>query len=266
MSLFWRSWALVVLLMSAVLAMLVLLSTVQFNSILADFVQGRLAVLVQSTQLSFRSATRLGLPLAAVRNGSAILERARQTDSAIAAIHVFDPAGKTLFSTDTSPPEYIPATALKAHALSGDHVWRAETGDFLLSGMPIMSATSSHAIGGVVIAYPKTGLKTSVSAMGANLALYAAAIICLTAAVAGGVLRYGLRRLIAVSAGIEATFTAFEQEEWRHIAGGKAEAPPAVVGFGIDTRKLLSQFEAAEKQYIRAGMELARLEQPDKAD
>lgn len=103
MSLFWRTWGLVVLLVSVVLAALVLLSTVQFNAILSGFVQGRLAVLVQSAQLSFRSATNLGLSLASVRNGPAILERARQTDPQIAAIHVFDPQGRILLSTDTVP-------------------------------------------------------------------------------------------------------------------------------------------------------------------
>lgn len=261
MSLFWRSWALVVLLVSAVLAALVLLSTVQFSSILSSFVQGRLAVLVQSAQASFRSATSLGLPLASVRNGRAILERARQTAPQIAAIHVFDPDGRILLSTDTAPPVRIDAAALKAHALSGGGVWRAETGDHLLSGMPIPDATRHRVIGGVVIVYPTAGLQTSVRAMGANLALYAAAIILLMAGLAFFILRYGLRRLIAVFTGIEATFTAFEHQEWRHAAGGTSAAPPSVVGFGIDTRNLLSLFEAAEKQYVSAGTKLAALDQ-----
>lgn len=266
MSLFWRSWALVVLLMSAVLAALVLLSTVQFNSILTHFVQGRLSVLVQSTELSFRPATRLGLPLDGVRNGPAILERARQTDPAIAAIHVFDPSGRILLSTDTVPPAYIPPAALKAQALADDHVWRAETGDYLLSGMPVTHAANTRAIGGVVIVYPKADLETTVSAMGAYLAVYAVAILFLMAVAAAGVLRYGLRQLIAVFSGIEATFTAFEQEEWRHAAGGHGSAPPTVVGFGIDTRTLLGRFETAEKQYVSAGLELAQLEPTGKVE
>lgn len=265
MSLFWRSWGLVVLLVAAVLAALVLLSTVQFSSILSGFVQGRLAVLVQSAQLSFRSATGLGLPLASVRNGPAILERAKQTDPQIAAIHVFDPEGRILFSTDTVPPPRIDAAAMKAHASSKQSVWRAETTGALLSGMPIPDAAKRRVIGGVVIVYPTAGLETSVKAMGANLALYAAAITLLMGGAAIIILRYGLRRLVAVFRGINAAFTAFEQEEWRHAAGGTSVAPPPVVGFGIDTHTLLNLFEAAENEYITAGMELAALESPGKA-
>lgn len=264
MSLFWRSWGLVVLLVSAVLAALVLLSTLQFNTILSGFVQGRLAVLAQSAQLSFRSATSLGLPLASVRNGSAILERARQTDPQIAAIHVFDPEGRILFSTDTVPPARIDEAATKAHAASKQGVWRAETHDSLLSGMPIPDASKRRIIGGVVIVYPKVGLATSVRAMGANLALFAAAVTLLLGAAAIVCLRYGLGRLIAVFSGINATFTAFEQKEWRQAAGGTSVTPPPVVGFGIDTRMLSSLFEAAEKQYVSAGMELAALESAGK--
>lgn len=265
MSLFWRTWGLVVLLVSVVLAALVLLSTVQFNAILSGFVQGRLAVLVQSAQLSFRSATNLGLSLASVRNGPAILERARQTDPQIAAIHVFDPQGRILLSTDTVPPARILPAAMKAHAESHGGIWRAETGDALLSGMPIPDAAKHRAIGGVVIVYPKAGLETAVRAMGASLALYAAAIAVLMGGLALIILRYGLRRLITVYAGIDATFTAFEQSEWRHAAGGRSTLPPAIVGFGVDTRRLLSLFDAAEKQYIRAGTELSTMESAGKA-
>ncbi len=264
MSLFWRSWGLVVLLVSAVLAALVLLSTVQFNSILSGFVQGRLAVLVQSAQLSFRSATGLGLPLASVRNGPAILERARQTDPHIAAIHVFDPSGRILFSTDTVPPARIPEAAMKALAAARGGVWRAETNDALMSGMAIPDARR-RTIGGVVIVYPTAGLVTSVKAMGASLALYGAAITLLLGGVALVILRYGLRRLITVFAGINAAFTAFEQKEWRQAAGGTSVAPPPVAGFGVDTETLRGLFEAAEKQYVNAGLELTALESPDKA-
>ncbi|RTZ41470.1 hypothetical protein EKL30_12890 [Candidimonas sp. SYP-B2681] len=265
MSLFWRSWALVVLLVAVVLAALVVLSTVQFSTILSSLVQGRLAVLVQSVQLSFRSATSLGLPLASVRNGAAILERSRQRAPQIDAIHVFDRDGRVLLSTDTMPPARIESAAMHAHALSDGEIWRAETSNQLLSGMPILDAKKRRAIGGVVIVYPKAGLETPIKAMGASLALYAAAITLLMAGLAVFILRYGLRHLIAVFAGIEATFTAFEQHEWRHAAGGTSPAPPPVVGFGIDTRTLLSLSEAAEKQYISAGIELAALESSGKA-
>ncbi len=244
------------------MTVLLLLSTVQFSAILSNFVQGRLAVLVQSTELSFRSATALGLSLASVRNGPAILERARQTDPNISAIHVFDEEGRILQSTDAQPAPQIEAAGLAAHASSGGAVWRAETGDHLLSGKPILNALKTQPIGGVMVVYPKTGLQTSVRAIGASLALYAVGITAAVAALAIGVLRFGLRRLIAVFTGIEATFAAMEQREWRRAAGGTGSIPQPVFGFGIDTGALLNQFEIAERQYIGAGLELAALEAP----
>jgi hypothetical protein len=255
---------LVVLLVSVVLAALVLLSTVQFSAILSGFVQGRLAVLVQSAQGSFRSATSLGLPLSSVRNGRAILERVRQVSPQIAAIHVFDPTGRIIFSTDTSPAASLQATAMKVHGASKGGPWRAETNDYLLSGMPIPDATRKRSIGGVVIVYPKAGLQTTVRAMAASLALYAVAVTLLVGALGVFILRVGLHRLITVFAGIQATFRAFERREWRHAAGGTSAMPAPVVGAGIDTRSLPDLFDTAERQYVFAGQELAALDEDAK--
>ncbi len=260
MFLFWRSWTLVVLLTSVVMIILVLLSTIQFSAILSNFVQGRLAVLVQSTQLSLRSATGLGLSLASVRNAPAILERARQTDPNISAIHVFDQDGRILQSTDPEPATRIPAAGYAAHAVSAGGVWRAETSRYLLSGMGIPNALRTQSIGGVVILYPKTDLETSVWSMAASLSLRAAAIITILACAALGVLRLGLRRLIAIFTGLVAALAALARREWRRPAGGTGPNPRPVTGFGIDTGELLNGFELAEKQYVDAGLKLAALD------
>ena len=109
MSVFWRSWGTVVILVAIVLVVLAALTTLQFNSTLSRFIQGRLAVLAQTSQVSFSAVVALGLPLSTVRNAPAILERARQTDPQIAAIHVFEPAGRILHSTDPDHLTSVPA-------------------------------------------------------------------------------------------------------------------------------------------------------------
>src|SRR3546814_1835454 len=94
MALFWRIWAAVTLVNLAVLTIFVGLATLQFGNINSDLVGERLVVLADLTAAPFEAAAKIGLPLSTVRNADALLERARQTDGAILAIHVFDAAGR----------------------------------------------------------------------------------------------------------------------------------------------------------------------------
>src|SRR3546814_5264728 len=58
------------------------------------------------------------LPLSTVRNADALLERARQTDGAILAIHVFDAAGRIVHSTAEPAPAAISAETLAVRRAS----------------------------------------------------------------------------------------------------------------------------------------------------
>ena len=114
MALFWRIWTAVILVNLAVLALFVGLATLQFDSINASLVGERLSVLAGRTAAPFQAVARIGLSLSTVRNADALLERARQTDDVIIAIHVFDQAGRIVHSTDALPPAAIPTEALAA--------------------------------------------------------------------------------------------------------------------------------------------------------
>jgi hypothetical protein len=259
MSLFWRSWITVTALIATVLTVLAALSTVQFDAILSNFIQGRLSVLAQTAQAPFQSATDLGLPLSSVRNAQAILERARQTDFDILAVHLFDSVGTIIHSTDKEHPTSVRAEVLFAQAESESATWHAETEHRFLSGVTILDPAGEK-LGGVLVVYPKTGLDTAVGAMAAHLALY----IIITLVVVSGtgivILRLGLRRLIQVFTGIDATFATIERREWRRLAEGVDSAPQPVRGFGIDTGDLEQLLSAAEGRYIAAGKELAALD------
>ena len=260
MSIFWRSWVTVVILVATVLAVLATLTTLQFDSILSHFIQQRLSVLAETSRASFRSAAGLGLPLAGMRNAAAILERARQTDPNISAIHVFDPGGRILHSTDPDHATSVRAEVLFAQAASRDDTWYAETGEYFLSGGRILDRTG-NALGGLVIVYPKTDLETAVGAMTARLAIYAVGVLLAAALVAILALRLGLRDLLRVFSGIEAAFSAIERREWRRAAGGSDPMPEPVRGLGIDTSELTRLLQAAEERYVAAGQTLARFEQ-----
>ncbi|MDX1433357.1 MAG: hypothetical protein R3286_13015 [Gammaproteobacteria bacterium] len=260
MSIFWRSWVTVVILVAVVLGVLATLTTLQFDSILSHFIQQRLSVLAQTSRASFRAAAGLGLPLAGMRNAPAILERARQTDPNISAVHVFDVSGRILHSTDPNHTTSVRAEVLFAQSASRDDTWYTETGEHFLSGGRIHDL-SGKPLGGLVIVYPKTDLATAVDAMTARLATYALGVLMLAALVAIGLLRFGLRDLVRVFTGIETAFAAIERREWRRAAGGSDPMPEPVRGLGIDTSELTRLLQAAEERYVAAGQSLARLEQ-----
>lgn len=259
MSLFWRSWLTVTALIATVLAVLAALSTIQFDAILSNFIQGRLSVLAQTAQAPFQSATDLGLPLSSVRNARAILERARQTDFDISAVHLFDRAGSIVHSTDKDHPTSVRAEVLFAQSESESATWHAETGQHFFSGVTILDPADDK-LGGVVLVYPKTELDTAVAAMAAWLALYIIITLVVVAGIGIVILHLGLRRLIHVFTGIDAAFATIERCEWRRLAKGADTTPQPVRGFGIDTGDLEQLLRAAEDRYVAAGRELAALE------
>lgn len=259
MSLFWRSWVTVTMLIATVLTVLVGLSTVQFDAMLSNFIQGRLSVLAQTMQAPFKSATDLGLSLSSVRNAQAILERARQTDPDVSTVHVFDQVGSIVHSTDPRHPTSVPVEVLFAQSDAESPIWHTETGQNFLSGVTILDSAGKR-LGGVLVVYPKTDLDTAVGAMAARLAIYLIITLLVVAGMGIVILRFGLRSLIRVFTGIDATFVTIERREWRRLARGSDPAPQPVRGFGIDTGNLEQMLRAAEDRYIAAGKELAALE------
>jgi hypothetical protein len=139
MALFWRIWATVTLVNLAVLTIFVALATLQFGNINSGLVGERLVVLAERTAAPFKAAARIGLSLSTVRNADALLERARQTDDAILAIHVFDVAGRIVHSTVTPAPTAIPAGALFARTAADGAPWHREIADGFLSSIDIVS-------------------------------------------------------------------------------------------------------------------------------
>ncbi len=261
MSVFWRSWIIVVVLVITVLAVLAMLTALQFNTILSHFIHERLSVVSQTSQASFRAAVGLGLPLSSVRNSLAILERARQTDPNISAIHVFDVTGRILHSTDPKHTTSVRAEALFAQSVSEGDAWHTEIDEAFLNGSQIRNH-SNEIVGGLVIVYPRTDLVTSVGAMTARLLIYSTGVLIVVSIIGIGVLKFGLRDLIRVFTDIEAAFAFIERRQWRQAAGGSGSMPEPVRGFGVDTEELTHLLQSAEKQYIAAGQMLAAMENP----
>lgn len=252
MALFWRIWTAVVLVNLVVLTLFVGLAALQFDSINATLIGERLNVLAGRTAAPFRAAARIGLPLSTVRNAEALLERARQTDDAIAAIHVFDPEGRIVHSTAQPRPGAIPADAIAARAAAAGAPWHRETGSGFLSSIDI-PASDGRSAGGILIVYPGEGSVTRVRAMTAELAMAAIAVQIVAAAVGIALLRFGLRRPLATFDAIETAIVDFERRSWRSAAAARA-APEPPSGDGTDDLGRL--LDEAEARYRATGAEL----------
>ncbi|HEY9538025.1 MAG TPA: hypothetical protein VIS03_10590 [Kiloniellaceae bacterium] len=251
MALFWRIWAAVTLVNLAVLTIFVGLATLQFGNINSDLVGERLVVLADLTAAPFEAAAKIGLPLSTVRNADALLERARQTDGAILAIHVFDAAGRIVHSTAEPAPAAISAETLAVRRASEGVAWHRETSEGFLSSIDIASRTGQSA-GGILIVYPKAGSLIQVRAMAAELTLAAIAVLLISAAFSALLLRLGLQRQIKLFETFDAAIVDFERDTWRGAAG--RPVVPAEDDDGGDLHGLLA---TSERRYISAGRSLA---------
>jgi hypothetical protein len=253
MALFWRVWAAVSLVNVFVMGVLVGLAALQFTSINATLVGERLAVLASRTAAPFAASARLGLPLSSVRNATAILQRARQTDEDIVALHVFDAEGRVIHSTASAPPESIPAAALQARRAPHGATWFRETNEGFLSGIEVTGA-DGHSAGGIMVVYPNQGHLTQVRAMVAELMEGTAAALLAAALLGALALRYGLARPIRAFEAVDETYRDFERSAWRRGAG--REWVPPVEG----TSSIGEPLRAATARYKAAGQALASVD------
>jgi len=266
MSLFWRSWLTVSVLIVIVLGVLCVLAALQFSRIESNLIRSRLTVLATNVQAPFQSAARLGLPLASVRNGPAILQRSRLTDPQIAAIHVFEPSGRIVHSSEANVPTSVRSEVLFAVSDAHEMTWSAEVNEFIYMGMQIAGPTGASA-GGVVIIYPKIDLLTSIWAMVAKLLSFAAGVLALMSVLALALLRFGLRQPIKLFAALEGVLDGFERDGWRRLAGSSFSATASEKGLGFDTEEVAGLVHAAEEGYRRGGDALTALEtQPGAQD
>ena len=252
MALFWRVWAAVIVVNLGVLALFVGLAVLQFDSINSGLVGERLTVLAGRTAAPFEAAAKIGLPLSTVRNANALLERARQTDDAISAIHVFDEAGRIVHSTDPLAPPSISPKALASRRAAAQNPWHLETAEGFLSGIDIPARDGSTA-GGILVVYPTDASDTQIRAMGAELSVAAVLVMLIIAGLSIVLLRVSLRNQMRVFEEVENVIADFERVSWRSAAMAADEATPGA-DQSDDLRRLL---DAAESRYCATGRVLA---------
>ena len=111
----WLAFAVVIAIVQGALAFL---SILQHDAIFSDLLRRRVSVIAQTSATAFQPIVDLGLPLALVRGGDAILERALVIDPEIRAVNAFNPSGIVVYSTATPRPETVPPEVLRAMQLA----------------------------------------------------------------------------------------------------------------------------------------------------
>lgn len=246
MTLLWRVWSAIMLINLIVLSVFIGLATLRYASINADLVGERLSVFTRRTAVPFTTALALGLSLEEVRNAPVMLERARQTDGRIKALHVFDEQGRIVHSTSIDPPESLPAQAIAAHRSADDRSWHRETDQGFLSGVAIRSGSNASA-GGLLVVYPRQASIARVWAMAAELAAAGMAVLLLAGGFGIVLLRFGLRQMIADYRRVQHGVEAFEKRAWRLSFG---PSPLAAPGLDVDEEDDLgSLISRAEHRY-----------------
>jgi hypothetical protein len=259
MALFWRIWLAIAIVLTAVLAIFVGLATLQFGQVNAELVAERMAVLADRTGGPLEAAAKLGLPLSSVRNTPALLERARQTDDAITAIHVHDREGRIVHSTMETPPVTIPYAEVTAQNGSGYRYF--ETADGIVGAFDI-AGRSGEPAGGILITYARQGSVTLLRAMAAELSLIAALVLLVSAAVGGLLLRVGLAPQIRAFEAVDRAVGEFERDSWRSAAG----ATTAKTDDDARADELRRLLDAADARYRTAGRAIAEATAPDSYD
>jgi len=262
MSLLWRNWFAFVAILATVLGVLGVLSVLQHDAILSRLIQERLVVIAETTAASFRSVVNLGLPISTMRNAKEVLERARAIDPAVTAIHVFNPTGIAVHSTDRDEVTPLSRELLLAQAFSKSDRWSAPSGDQLQAGYTIKNQ-SGTTVGGILVVASNHDFMATSGSTRRRIAVACAVILVVFSALALLVLRVRLGGAIRGLAKLQSLSRRFSVDD-----EGKGEATgigPGSARFGFlsgEIVRLEGQLSQAYRQFRRVRRKFEELGEP----
>jgi len=259
-SIVWRSWIALSVIVGVVLGVLSMLIILQHNAILANLIQSRLSVVAQSTSASFRPIVNLGLPLSTVRNAQDILERARELDTAINDIHVFNPTGIIVHSTAQTDAGKVSDEIFHAFSLSDDDRWRSETDSVFGSGITIRNG-SGVAVGAIVVISPKHTFLAKTDAISTRIQMVAMVLFLVLSILALTILRLRLSGALRGLDRIHELMRIFGNGQARasEAQSMRRESGTAYGFFSSAIDELQDKLIAAQQQYRQAAEQLSNL-------
>ncbi|MHA6345759.1 hypothetical protein [Roseivivax sp. CAU 1761] len=225
----------------AVLVAFVVLATLQFHQVRSELERERLRIVAERAAEPLAAAAGIGLDLASVRNLPGILERSRQSDSAIIALSVIASDGAVMVSTLPEHGGDIGAATLRRLEEPGLPSSYREGGDYRY----LITFRDSHEtlVGALLTEYSGAAANTAVWAMAGRLATAALLLCILGSAVSAWSVKAVLRPEIAADRAIADADRDLERRLWR----GQHDAAPH--DSEIDITHALKD---AENAYLRA--------------
>ena len=155
------------------------LAQLKFTSFLTESTNERLEIIAATSAQDFGAAIDLGLTLAEVANGQAILDRARTHDPAISAILVFDLEGTILHAVGEVNADRVDDETFEAFRLARLGItearWGIEDHARIGSGV-VVEGSFGQPLGGIVVEYPTTENGQQASTMARQLILDGVAV------------------------------------------------------------------------------------------
>lgn len=251
MLMFWRLFPLVAAINVAVIILFIGFSVLQFNRISAQLERERVAVLGDRVAAPFEAAAGIGLPPSSVRNLESILERARQMNDAIVAVHLLGPDGAVIRSAGGEGDSVLDVGILDGLARDDRRSWSGETGDGYFSGTRIIGL-GGNLVGALVIRYSGARGSSRSWAMAAQLTLGGAASLLFASLVTGLCLRIALRREIADFDRIDEAIRGFERDSWRNTGHRETLHPGQEDESNRDLALILHEVEARYREAVSA--------------
>lgn len=211
----------------AVLIVFVVLTVFQFDQVRSTLENERLKVVADRASEPLALAAAIGLDLSTVRSLDAVLERARQADDAIIALHVLDPEGAITASTAGSDraaagPETL--RRLNEGSAAGSY---AEAGDYRY--LVTFERSAGDTAGALLIEYSGVAAKTSVWAMAGRLAT-----IALVFALISGVFSVlAVKQALRGERQMDQEFATADIDGLRRLWRGNGEKRDSAAGDGI---------------------------------
>jgi hypothetical protein len=154
----------------------------KYKSTIADIVKTRLLVVGYTIENSIQSSLALGLAFNELGTLPAMMEREKGAEKLVAAIDVFEPSGKLLYSTDPARVgKQVPQAWASAAKSSKDREWQLQEPSEYIAGFAIKN-NFDLTVGYLAMRYSRDYVDRNVAEMGMRLLAIGAA--ALAAAVA----------------------------------------------------------------------------------
>jgi sensor histidine kinase regulating citrate/malate metabolism len=220
--------------LSAAVALLALLSFNKYQKALEELVEARYRFVLQDVAQTLELSLDLRIPLNELSSLQGVLERRRAANADMQYIEIFDAEGRILFSSDRSTiGDVLPEHWVQANLWAGEGAWRRVDEDGFVLGLPLRTSFS-QTIGGVVLAYAKAPIQEQLSTMAWQLLRNCALTVVLFALLLLGALqlllrgpRRRLKELRAMFEGLPARPPAPGALEPLALAAGQAVAAGA---------------------------------------